>query len=174
MAFLQRFHIKLWWKNYILDTRSYWRNWFLLLAQVLHIKEFKPINLFLHSLLYCFFLAARLGLDSSLDFSAFLTFACYRLKYNDRGQRRLGRLRPKGRKEGGKGLSWGGGVGPTATKSQNTSQNLLKETTLKTMTMINSDSSVSVSLYWEQMRIMRNIKTNILYTMRRHLKTNIL
>lgn len=45
--------------------------------------------------------------------------------------------------------------------SQNTSQNFLKETILNTVTMMKSDSSVSVFLYKGKMRTMRNIKTNI-------------
>lgn len=172
MVFLQRFHIKLWWKNDILDTRSYWRNWFPLLAQVLHIKELKPINLFLQSLLYCFFLAARLGLDCSLDFSAFLTFACYRFKYNDRGQRRLGRLRPKGREGGGKGLSWGG-----VSYSYKISKYQSKSSQRNYSENHDHDKQWFFSFCFPILRTdenMRNRKTNICYTMRRHQETSIL
>lgn len=60
-----------------------------------------------------------------------------------RAQRRLGRPRTKGRGKGEKGSSWWG-CPITIKSSQNTSQNILKETILSTETMMKSDSTVSV------------------------------
>lgn len=77
-----------------------------------------------------------------------------------RSQRQLGKTKKKRRRKGEKGSSWWGC--PTAIESsQNTSQNILKETILKPETMMKSDSTVSVlpvlRVGWELGRIQKHI-----------------